>query len=120
MPLEDVYMRSDAVVARMIGGETLAIPVRGGIGDLASIYRFNEVGTMIWEALARPMILEELVDLIERDYEASWKSVYDDVAIFLTEMRSAGLVTVPNASTASEYATRKTDHDEEVDPPRLF
>ncbi len=65
MPLESVYIRSDAVVARMIGGETLAIPVRGGIGDLASIYRFNEIGTMIWNALAKPMNLQELVVLIE-------------------------------------------------------
>lgn len=114
MPLEDVYIRSDAVVARMIGGETLAIPVRGGIGDLASIYRFNEIGTMIWEALGKPMILEDLVHLIERNYEVSQKSVYDDVALFLTEMRSAGLVTVANVAGTSDHATLKMDHDEQV------
>jgi hypothetical protein len=114
MPSGDVYVRSDAVVARMIDGETLAIPVRGGIGDLASIYRFNEVGTMIWEALAKPMTFEELVDLIERDYEATWKSVCGDVDLFLTEMRSAGLVTTANARAMSDDATPKTDRNEKV------
>ena len=114
MPLEDVYIRSDAVVARMIGGETLAIPVRGGIGDLASIYRFNKIGTMIWEALGKPMILKDLVHLIERNYEVSEKSVHDDVALFLTEMRSADLLTVANVAGTSDHATLKMDHDEQV------
>jgi hypothetical protein len=112
MPLNDVYIRSDAVVARMIGGETLAIPVRGGIGDLASIYRFNEVGTQIWEALARPMSFEELISLIERDYETNWETVCDDVALFLTEMCSASLVTITNARRESDGATPKTEHSE--------
>jgi hypothetical protein len=31
MPLNDVCIRSDAVVSRIIGGETLAIPVRGAM-----------------------------------------------------------------------------------------
>ena len=52
MSAADIYIRSEAVVSRLIGGETLVVPVRGGVGDLASIYSFNEIGTMIWEALA--------------------------------------------------------------------
>lgn len=116
MPLKDVYIRSDAVVARMIGGETLAIPVRGGIGDLASIYRFNEVGTQIWEALAKPMAFEELIALIERDYEANWKTLCDDMALFLTEMCSASLVTIANAWRESDDVTPKTDHSEGTAP----
>jgi len=114
MPLESVYIRSDAVVARMIGGETLAIPVRGGIGDLASIYRFNEIGTMIWNALAKPMNLQELVVLIESDYEASMQRICDDVAFFLDEMNSAGLVTVCKAEGAMDAANPKTDQNSPI------
>ena len=119
MPLEDAYIRSDAVVARMIGGETLAIPVRGGIGDLASIYRFNEVGTQIWEALAKPMTFEELISLIERDYEANRKTVSDDMALFLTEMRSASLVTIANARRERDDAAPKTDQSEGISSSHL-
>ena len=50
MSLDGKLIRSDAVVSRLIGGETLVVPVRGGVGDLASIYSFNAVGTTIWEA----------------------------------------------------------------------
>src|ERR1700674_4360942 len=119
MPLEDAYIRSDAVVARMIGGETLAIPVRGGIGDLASIYRFNEVGTQIWEALAKPMTFEELISLIERDYEANRKTLSDDMALFLTEMRSASLVTIANARRERDDTAPKTDQSEGISSSHL-
>ena len=36
---------------RLIDGEILLVPVRGGVGELASIRSFNEVGTMIWQAV---------------------------------------------------------------------
>ena len=93
----DTYIRSDAAVSRLIGGETLVVPVRRGVGDLASIYSFNEVGTMIWQALASPTSLEELVDLIEGEYQVNRDQVLQDVVLFLSDMRSAGLIANANA-----------------------
>jgi hypothetical protein len=93
----DNYIRSDAVVSRLIGGETLVVPVRGGVGDLASIYSLNDVGTMIWEALASPKSLGELVDLIGRKYPISRDQVLQDAVPFLSDLRSAGLVQMANA-----------------------
>jgi len=93
----ETYIRSEAVVSRLIGGETLVVPVRGGVGDLASIYSFNEVGTIIWGALVSPTSLAELVDLIEREYPGSNRGqVVQDVVLFLSDICSAGLVTVAN------------------------
>jgi hypothetical protein len=92
MLVEDTYVRSDAVVSRLIGGETLVVPVRGGVGDLASIYSFNEVGTLIWEALARPISLQGLVELIEREYLVSRSQAVQDVVPFLSDVFAAGLV----------------------------
>jgi hypothetical protein len=97
MSVADTYIRSEAVVSRLIGGETLVVPVRGGVGDLASIYSFNEIGTMIWEALASPSSLEELVDLIEREYPGSRDQVLQDVVVFLSDIRSSGLIVITNA-----------------------
>jgi hypothetical protein len=97
MSAADIYIRSEAVVSRLIGGETLVVPVRGGVGDLASIYSFNEVGTIIWEALASPTSLEELVELIKRKYPVSREQVLQDIVLFLSDIRSAGLVAIANA-----------------------
>jgi Coenzyme PQQ synthesis protein D (PqqD) len=93
MTAANAYLRSSAVVSRMIAGETLVVPVRGKVGDLASIYSFNDVGTTIWEALAKPTPMDTLVDLIERDYEVGRERAAQDVENFLEEMRTAELVT---------------------------
>jgi hypothetical protein len=92
MTAADAYVRSSAVVSRLIAGETLVVPVRGKVGDLASIYSFNEVGTTIWEALAKPTGVAALVDLIEREYDVSRERAAQDVEQFCEEMRAAELV----------------------------
>jgi len=42
---EEVLVRSQAVASRTGAGETLIVPVRRKVGDLASIYSFNETGS---------------------------------------------------------------------------
>jgi hypothetical protein len=89
---EPAYIRSSAVVSRLIAGETLVVPVRGKVGDLASIYSFNDVGTTIWEALAKPTTVNTLTELIEAEYEVSRERARQDVENFLQEMQIAELV----------------------------
>src|ERR1700704_6063475 len=49
---DEILIRSESVVARVVAGETLIVPVRAKVGDLASIYSFNGTGTLIWKLLA--------------------------------------------------------------------
>jgi hypothetical protein len=90
--MEETYIRSSAVVSRLIAGETLVVPVRGKVGDLASIYSFNDVGTTIWAALATPTGIHTLIEMIEREYEVSRERAAQDVANFLRDMKTAELV----------------------------
>lgn len=104
MSLNGKLIRSDAVVSRLIGGETLVVPVRGSVGDLASIYSFNAVGTTIWEALSRPASLAELVRLIEREYAIGREQTEKDLEVFLEEMRAAGLIADVDTHSAGTAA----------------
>ena len=87
-----LYVRSDSVVSRVIGGETLIVPIRRGVGDLASIYSLNEIATAIWSAIAEPRNKSEIVQGIEAEFDTAGAEVDADVTTFLQEMRSAGLV----------------------------
>jgi coenzyme PQQ synthesis protein D (PqqD) len=102
MSLNGKLIRSDAVVSRLIGGETLVVPVRGGVGDLASIYSFNAVGTTIWEALAKLASKADLLSLIEREYEIEREQADKDLGRFLEEMCTAGLIAGSNNCEAAE------------------
>lgn len=92
------YVRSNSVVSRMIAGELLIIPVRGGVGDLASIYGLNPVGSAIWQAIAQPRTTDEIVDAIDQEFEGDRAKIQQDVELFLAEMNSAGLVKTVGAT----------------------
>ena len=93
-PCSELYMRSRAIVSRLIGGETLVLPVRGNVGDLTSIYTLNQTATTIWEALETPKSFNDLCDVIYRQYDLSREQAEEDVAIFIREICSLGLANV--------------------------
>lgn len=91
-PLTERYVRSQSVVSRRIAGETLIVPVRGKVGDLASIYSFNATGTLLWESLASPQSFHELVEILEREYAVEHERAVQDVRQFMNDAVTAGLV----------------------------
>ena len=88
-------VRSQSVVSRFVAGETLIVPVRGKVGDLASIYSFNETGSLIWKLLETPRTIQELVDAVTQEFEVEPERGEQDVKQFVNEMLSAGLAEVP-------------------------
>ncbi len=91
-PEEQLFTRSRSVVSRVVAGETLIVPVRGRVGDLASIYSFNATGSLIWRLLDAPRSLADLIDAVEREFDVEQQQAQRDVTQFLNDMRSVGLV----------------------------
>ncbi len=86
------YIRSSSVVSRVIANETLIVPIRRGVGDLSSIYSLNPVAGAIWNAIAQPRSKDEIVQLLQNEFEVPRESVSTDVDSFLAERAAAGLV----------------------------
>jgi Coenzyme PQQ synthesis protein D (PqqD) len=104
--LEQVYVRSQAVVSRRVAGETLIVPVRGKVGDLASIYSFNQTGSLIWQSMESPKTLRELISDVQREYAVAREQAEKDVKQFLQDTLSVGLVEVrEQASMAAMNST---------------
>lgn len=91
-PEASKYRRSNTVVSRQISGETLVVPIRGKVGDLASIYSFNESGSVLWAALEQPRSLESLVDALCQSFEVERDDARRDANTFVSEMKAAGLL----------------------------
>ena len=87
-------VRSQSVVARVVAGETLVVPIRSNVGDLASIYSFNATGTLIWNLLASPKTIAELAAAVEFEYSVVGAQAERDVIAFVSEMKGVGLVEV--------------------------
>jgi hypothetical protein len=100
LPIErasQLFIRSRTVVSRTVAGETLIVPVRGKVGDLASIYSFNGTGSLIWQLLDAPHGLADLIDAVAQEYAVSPERADNDVTRFLDDMLSVGLVDVCQA-----------------------
>lgn len=91
---EQRFVRSQSVVARVVARETLIVPIRGKVGDLASIYRFNATGTLVWKLLESPRTIEELAGAVAAKYEIELADAEQDVENFVCEMQSVGLVDI--------------------------
>jgi hypothetical protein len=61
---------------------------------LASIYSFNQTGSLIWRLLETPKGLAELVSEVAHEYDIAHDQAQRDVTQFLNDMLSVGLVEV--------------------------
>ena len=90
----ETFVRSQAVIARVVGGETLIIPVRDREGDLASFHSLNSTGSLIWKLLGSPRTVTQLARAFAQECDVDQEMVWQDVADFLDEMKASGLVEV--------------------------
>jgi hypothetical protein len=91
---QQFFMRSPSVVSRVSGEQTLIVPLRAKVGDLASIYSFSGTGSLIWELLEAPKAIPELVHLVEHERGVDTEQAQRDVMQFVDQMFSVGLVEV--------------------------
>jgi len=98
---DEILIRSESVVARVVAGETLIVPVRAKVGDLASIYSFNGTGSLIWKLLESPRTVAQLATAVAQAYEVDPAQAERDVTNFVSEMKSVGLVEVQAAASAA-------------------
>ena len=113
-PGQQFFTRARSVVSRVVGGETLVVPVRGKVGNLASIYSFKGTGSLIWQLLDEPRALAELVSGVRQEYGAGQEQAQRDVTQFLDDMLSAGLVQTYQRVAASEIEATATESTRQV------
>ncbi|HEV2113264.1 MAG TPA: PqqD family protein [Terriglobales bacterium] len=91
--LEVEYSASKAVVSRLIADETLVVPIRNGVGDLASIYTFNRAGTLLWDQFSSgKKSVRTLVDAVTAEYQVSPEQAFQDTISFIEELEKEGLL----------------------------
>ena len=105
--LAQFFVRSQSVVSRRVAGETLIVPVRGKVGDLASIYSFNPTGSLIWQSLESPKGIDELVSVVESEYVVEHNQAEQDVEHFLREMLAADLVQIHGTANRPQHRMNK-------------
>jgi hypothetical protein len=86
------YTKDHNLVTRSIAGETIIVPIRGGVGDLDSIYILNEVAGTIWQLIDDGAPVCQLIDVICTEYDVTAADAAQDIGEFLASLEAAGLI----------------------------
>ncbi len=79
-------------VTRKLGEESVIVPVRGDIADLASVFVLNETASVLWSKLSASVNEESLVQALLDQYELTAEQASADVSAFLVTLSNVGLV----------------------------
>lgn len=89
---EERVRSSRNVVSRVVAEEALVVPIRGGAGDLDSIYTFNDSGTRLWAMIQEGRSAAELAEYLQASYGITASQARTDADNFLTELNEEGLI----------------------------
>jgi hypothetical protein len=85
--MEAVYVPSDDVVARVIEGELIIVPLLAGIGDMEDeLYTLNDTGKAIWDRLDGQRNLRGIVESLAQDFQAPASEIERDVLGLVEEL----------------------------------
>jgi hypothetical protein len=85
--LEDGYKPSEDVVARVIEGEIIIVPLVAGIGDIEDeLFTLNDTGKAIWDQLDGQRSLADVVAALSPEFEAEDGAIERDVLGLVAEL----------------------------------
>jgi hypothetical protein len=90
--LTKCFSKETDFATRSILGETIIVPIKGGVGDLNSIYVLNELGTRIWELIDHESSINRMIEEICKAYDVGPEEAEKDAIEFLKSLEVAGLI----------------------------
>jgi hypothetical protein len=84
--------RKADTVTRLIGEETLVVPIRGHLADLQRVFSLNTVGAFVWERMDGTRDARELSVAVTGAFDVEIDVAEKTVRSFLKELEEAGLL----------------------------
>lgn len=87
------YRPSEDVVARVIEGEIIIVPLVAGIGDMDDeLFTLNETGKAIWDRLDGQRTLAEVASELASEYDGDPDAIETDVLGLVGELVTRRMV----------------------------
>jgi hypothetical protein len=90
--LTKCFLKEKDFATRSILGETIIVPIKGGVGDLNSIYVLNELGTQIWDLIDGQSSINRIIEEICKTYDVGPDEAEKDTIEFLNSLEFSGLI----------------------------
>lgn len=86
------YRKNEDLAFRLVAGEAVIVPVRGGVADLRCLFTLNEVGAAIWQLLEPEQSVASIVVRLTEEFNVSSEQARSDLDEFLEALSSRGLI----------------------------
>ena len=87
-----VFRRSQDVVCRQVGVESILVPIRHNVGDLDYVYTLSPVSSAVWNLLDGTKNVDAIIDAICDEYDVERATATDDVATLLSDLVESALI----------------------------
>jgi len=81
----------------MLDTEALVVDVKAGL-----LYPLNSVGARIWQLSDGQRSVDEIIQCLAAEFDADEKTIRQDAADFLRELRQRGLISLDDRSHPSQ------------------
>ncbi len=83
------YVRNDQVVWNTVDGEAVALNPETGV-----YYGFNTTASVVWQYLASPKTVKEIIDFVASEFSADPTRIHDDVEVLLQDLEQYSLIRI--------------------------
>jgi hypothetical protein len=90
--IKRLYTKESNIVSRKISDEVILVPIKQKARDVDSIYTINEVGSRIWEFIDGKRRIDEIRDLVVKEFEVSTQEAEKDIVEFLKQLEQVGAI----------------------------
>ena len=88
-----VFRRTQEVVCRSVGAESILVPIRNNTGNLDFVYTLSPVAARIWSLVDGVRTTEQIVTAICDEFEVDRATAEADVAALMDDLAGVSLVT---------------------------
>ena len=85
--VSSIPSHSPRVVFRRINDECLLIPLTDNIADMDSLYRLNETGVFIWEAIDGKRDIRDITARMAEEFDVGPDEAEKDILEFLDQVK---------------------------------
>ena len=87
-----VFRRSEDVVCRTVGLESILVPIRNNVGNLDFVYTLSPVAARIWALIDGVRTADEIAEAIMAEYDVDRDTVMADLAELVGDLAGVSLL----------------------------
>lgn len=86
------YQKKPSIISKVIGEETVLVPIRNNTANLEEIFILSETAGRIWEHIDGKKCIEEIKKIITKEFNVGLQEAQADIISFFKQLKKEGCI----------------------------